>query len=162
MKDLKFIKTVTVTTSIEKYNNVEDIFPPIEVVEVKKTVFVNWDLIPVGTKFTATIDGDECEGRIQKEYSFIYLCQNAKNGASTKNKLGYKYSWEIDKNETLGYYNIVNLEIELDPDFIDNYVEPEVFPVGEYEASFFKGFIKIGCQTITNECVRKVVEKLVD
>ena len=27
-----------------------------------------------------------------------YICQNEKNGISTENKIGYRYSWELDNN----------------------------------------------------------------
>lgn len=71
---------------------------------------INWDKYPIGTKFTALINLIPTEGRIFKENGRIYLLQNKADGGSALIKLGYKYSWRIDKY-------VSNLELTLDKDF---------------------------------------------
>ena len=42
------------------------------------------------------------------EYGTPYICQNEKEGATTDNLLGYKYSWQLNKDFT--DYNVTNLK----------------------------------------------------
>lgn len=48
-----------------------------------------------GRRFRAKIDGTPCEGKIRVEDAHVLLCQDKKNGAFCKDKLGYKYAWCI-------------------------------------------------------------------
>lgn len=48
-----------------------------------------------GKKFKANINYLPAEGRIQVEEGSIYLCQDARNGSSCEDKLGFEYSWCI-------------------------------------------------------------------
>lgn len=46
-----------------------------------------------GRRFSAKIQGIECDGVIGVEGTEIYLCQNKIVGANSKDKKGFKYSW---------------------------------------------------------------------
>lgn len=48
-----------------------------------------------GRKFRAAIAGTPCKGRIRVENGEVYLCQNERDGADCRDKLGYKYSWQV-------------------------------------------------------------------
>jgi len=137
----------------------------IETTSVKQ---YNWDLIPVGSKFTAYIDdtdGDtkptQVSGRIQKEDGRIYLCQNNHYGEGCKNKLGYKCSWNIGDGlvEYLDEdYQVTDLEITLDPKF--KYVEPEVIDLGffikSYKPEVSKDEVKVGCTTVPFDQIEQI------
>lgn len=49
-----------------------------------------------GRRFRAKIEGVECEGKIQVDGNFIYLCQDQKFGYKCNQKYGYKYSWRLE------------------------------------------------------------------
>lgn len=125
-----------------------------------KTVLIpNWDNVPVGTKFKGKIEEIECDGRIQKENEVIYLCQNVKNGANCSDKLGFHYSWNIGKGNSVNLVenDIEIISLELDPSF----VAPPIVKVGDYQVTFKKGEIEVGCQTIPNEQVMEVIKHLI-
>lgn len=141
-KEVTLKKKITVTKEVE--------------VKVKE---YNWDLIPVGSKFTAVIEGIKVSGRIQKEDE-IYLCQNKKDGADCDNKLGYRYSWRIgdgtaEELEEDGI-DVKDFEITLDPDF--KYEEPlEVeFEINGYNVKTSGKSVKIGCTTVTLNQVEQI------
>lgn len=63
-----------------------------------------------GQKFTATIDGVECEGRVSIEDGRIYFCQNEERGTNCRNKFGYKYSYIVFQDGTFyrtGFENLI-------------------------------------------------------
>lgn len=125
-----------------------------------KTVLIpDWDNVPVGTKFKAKIEEVECEGRIQKEDDTIYLCQNVKDGAQCCDKLGFDYSWNIGKGNSVNLVEnrVEIISLELDPSF----VAPPIVKVGDYKVFFKKGEIQVGCTIIPNEQVIEVVKHLV-
>lgn len=70
-----------------------------------------------GESFTANIDGRIVSGKIQIHNNKLYLCQNEKSGASTSDRLGFKYSWiashesGVLNDETLAYYDVKDLVI---------------------------------------------------
>lgn len=143
-----------------------------QTVKVSKTVeedvellVPNWDLMPVGSKFTGTIRDIPVSGRIQRDNEgYIFLCQDDKEGKHIPNKLGYKYSWFIGRGDgySLQSENVSIESIELDPEFVSTYVPPPPpMKVGDYEAYFHPGYVKIGCQEISNEVVMEVVSKLI-
>jgi hypothetical protein len=82
-----------------------------------------------GCKFSATIDniGEKTygTGTIQVEDGVVYLCQDYATGVDCKDKLGYKYSWQVG----IGSYD--DLENEFVSDFKlikENYL-PEYWAV---------------------------------
>lgn len=66
-----------------------------------------------GFGFKAKIEGTPCEGKIQVEDGDVYLCQNMKNGAGCRDRLGYKFSWYIGNCSEIDLMRtwVVNLEI---------------------------------------------------
>jgi len=80
---------------------------------------INWDEIPIGSKFTAAIRDIKLKGRIQKEHAHIFLCQNEQYGNSPFNSLGFKNGWNISSGSQQDIKNnsVTNLVIELDPKF---------------------------------------------
>jgi len=79
---------------------------------------IDWKKVKSGDKFTAVIGTERpvnCKGVVHKSPSgTIWLCQNEKDGGSSPDKHGYKYSWFInDGSQTkLGLlYDVCNLKI---------------------------------------------------
>ena len=56
-----------------------------------------------GRKFKAVIAGTPCEGRIKVENGEVYLCQDERDGADCRDKLGYKYSWVASRNGKINF-----------------------------------------------------------
>jgi hypothetical protein len=134
-----------------------------ESVESKPLTDIDWKIFPAGSKFTATIDGYTVSGRIQKENEYIYLCQDRKEGAYCIDKLGYRYSWYIGGGGDNGIEcdRVQILSLEVDPEF--EAYEPKLININdEYEATIYPGFIKVGCQKISNEIVREIASNLVE
>lgn len=50
-----------------------------------------------GRKFSAKIEGTYAEGLIRVENGVVYLCQNVKDGDACDDKLGFSFSWQVDK-----------------------------------------------------------------
>lgn len=50
-----------------------------------------------GRKFSAKIRGTYAEGLIRVENGRVYLCQNMKAGADCGDKLGFSFSWQVNK-----------------------------------------------------------------
>ena len=48
-----------------------------------------------GMLFECTINGDKCEGKVQKERGKFYLCQNVASGSTCSDLLGYASSWVV-------------------------------------------------------------------
>lgn len=71
--------------------------------------------VKVGDKFIADIYGEyDVEGVIQIENDIVFLCQDRSNGGNCKDKLGYKYSWNICK---IKYFN----ERRLSSEYVTNF-----------------------------------------
>ncbi len=139
--------------------------PLFEVEEIRLIKKINWDNIPTGTKFTGVIAGIEASGRIRKEDRKIFLCQDVKEGGTPDddNTLEYPYSWAVlyGSDSELKDHQVVIKSLELDPDFL--FKETESIALNEeYTAIIRKGFVKVGCQTISNEVIREVAAKLID
>lgn len=63
----------------------------------------------IGKRISCIIEGDIInEAKIQKEDGNYYICQDLKEGSNCKDKLGYKYSWIVDKGskENLAQYTV--------------------------------------------------------
>lgn len=128
-----------------------------------KSYEIDWKKVPEGTYFIGTIEGIKCYGQIQSEGEEIFLCQNRKDGSDTNNKFSYKYSWTTDSGSPsellengvkgLKLYNTRPKEFKVPKEWVS---------VGGDEVRFLKGKIKIGCQDVSNEMVRKIVKKLKD
>lgn len=82
-----------------------------------------------GRRFKCKIQDKEVEGKIQVENYNVYLCQNEWNGASCKDKLGYKYSWyvlEVD-DDLLNYFSVTDFKlIPMTKEEIKNYKDWQV------------------------------------
>lgn len=76
-----------------------------------------------GMVFLARIEGTLVEGKIQIQDGNLYLCQNARNGSSCRNKLGYKYSWVV-RTTSEGYPRFANYSIT-------NFTIPAIKPITE-------------------------------
>lgn len=50
-----------------------------------------------GRKFSAKIRGTYAEGRIRVEDGRVYLCQNVRDGDNCDDKLGFSFSWHVNK-----------------------------------------------------------------
>ena len=66
-----------------------------------------------GNSFTAMINDQECNGKIQVENDRVYLCQNNMDGNTCIDKLGFEYSWNVDSGtpSELEHNDITNLVI---------------------------------------------------
>ena len=79
----------------EDYDALPEEEPNEQTIESNMKQEINWDEVPIGTRFTATIDSVETKGKIQKQNGSIFLCQNLKDGEECGDMLGYEFSWCI-------------------------------------------------------------------
>jgi len=125
-----------------------------------KQAKINWDKIPVGSKFNGFIDDVAISGRIQKENKEIFLCTNfsVANGDICDNTLGYQYSYSLGNGTVT--------EIESENVLIENIVEDPTFKIeepimiGDDKVVFNRGSIKVGCTTVKNSVVLEIAKKL--
>lgn len=75
----------------------------------------------VGKYFSANIcsSKDLITGKIQKENGKFYLCQNVVSGSTCIDRLGYTFSWSVNKGneEDLEQNSVTNLIIRMKPSF---------------------------------------------
>ena len=120
----------------------------------------DWSRILVGSKFTGTIWGKGIAGRIQKEEETIYLCTNNENagGSQCDDMMGFKYSYCLGQGtkEEMAGEGVEILTITLDPTF-----KPAPTIAGR-AVIFKKGYIEVGCTTVSNKQVREIVKLLQD
>jgi hypothetical protein len=94
-----------------------------------------------GCKFSATIDnlGEQTygTGTIQVEDGVVYLCQDYAEGIACEDKLGYKYSWQVNT----GSYDDLENEFVSDFKLIENGL-PEYWAVQCDGSDLFKNVIK--------------------
>lgn len=54
-----------------------------------------FNALPHGTRVRVVIHGyNECDGVISIERNCMFICTDVANGCMTKDKLGFKYSWQ--------------------------------------------------------------------
>lgn len=127
---------------------------------MKKQLEWDWDNIPVGSTFTAFIDGDKVQGRIQKEGGSIYLCQNEVDGFNAENKLGYEKSWLINSGslDDIEENCVTDLEIFL-PEH--GWSPPESLPlIGDYVVIVRESGIEVGCTYVPFEIIEYYYNKV--
>lgn len=107
--------------------------------------------MPIGTKFTGVIGGTMTEGRINKERDSIYLCQNTRCGEGCYKKLGYKYSWRLDKT-------VIIESLTADPEFDKPKLKPILHRGDEVEFGF--SCVKVGKETIANTTILAIAKEL--
>ena len=103
-----------------------------------------------GASFTATIQGDICEGKISVEDNEVYLCQNVADGLDCHDKKGYKYSWSICKGTKLAIFNcdVTNFTLITkngNDDFIFDFSNHGKYFVAFINSDLVKGRISIEC-----------------
>lgn len=114
---------------------------------------INWDLIPTGSSFTGTINGDIVEGKIYKRSNKIWLCQDKKDGDVCYNRLGYKYSWFISTGSSSKLLS--NSAIIHSITVVDDF-ELSIVIKG-YEGKVENGYIQFGCvQLKTGDAIELV------
>lgn len=112
----------------------------------KEIIEIDWDSIPTGTKFTATILDKECSGLIYKEDEYIYLCQDTHEGERPDSgmTLGYKYSWMYSPHGSLENYHINDIKFTPNPSF----KVPITFKLGSYAGIFNSKGFQVGCTLV--------------
>jgi len=127
---------------------------------------INWKKVKPGTWFSAQINYNSVIGKIQIQDGVIFLCQDKESGNYCKNKLGFEFSWELS--------HVNNMNYNLSEDDVYSLVLHEKKPKysevtlrkielnGSYSALIIPGGVKVGCQTFTNDVIRKVAENLID
>lgn len=131
-----------------------------QIVKEESLLSVNWSRVPSGTKVKGSFGKVKFEGRFVKRSTassaglYGHICSNTLDGTNAPNKLGYKYSHTISR-ENEDRFRIT--ELTLDPKF----KMPEVFIINGHAVQFGKGSIKIGCTTVSNTVVKKIAAQLV-
>jgi hypothetical protein len=91
-----------------------------------------------GKDFSAVIADDYCEGKIAVNGNEVFLCQNTKNGAVFKDKLGFKKSWFIGRdggdNPTMlkNFFQVENLTIGKRPQSAFVFSYSQIIDFAEY------------------------------
>ena len=94
-----------------------------------------------GFCFKASIKRLTCEGKIQVENGYVYLCQNIIDGAVCHDRLGFKYSWCIidGSKEDMTMTHVTDFEIvPRDP---ETYKDWQVGDTIEYGDNYSTGRI---------------------
>lgn len=110
----------------------------------KEIIEIDWDSIPTGTKFKATINGTGCSGLVYKEDGCIYFCQDTHEGKKPDSgiTLGYKYTWAHYPNDFLEKNDIKdNIKFISNSDF----KMPTTFKLGHYTGIFKPEGFQAGC-----------------
>lgn len=120
-----------------------------------------------GTWFRAAIRRTTVVGQIQIELKedkyVVFLCQGQREGDRTKERFGWKYSWNVGDGdpEMLHSYGVTNLEL-LTERPADVFMPITVTLNENYFAEVKPGYVQVGCQCILNSTIRELVAKLVD
>lgn len=112
-----------------------------------------------GTWFTATVNGTNVVGKIQKENGDFYLCQNKEEGTICSDTLGFNYSWIVGNGglQTLKENGVDSLVLhKKKPDY---YKFEPVVKINEYIVTFYSTHIMVGCTKVTNAMIKKVAIK---
>jgi len=122
---------------------------------------IDWTKVKTGTYFKGKIAGNSSEGLILVEGDILYFCQNTRDldGGEGNTKLGFKNSWRVDLDETEHHLNGMILLATPPKSFK---VPERPFMAGEYEVTFRKGSIEVGCTRVSNDVVREIAKKLID
>ena len=137
--------------------------PIVKTIMVEKKV-IDWKKVKTGMYFTAKIHGTKVFGAIYRgSGNYIYLCQNSKDGSSIPNKLGYKYSWVLLRDE----YNIKGFSSHVkDLDFPTppkGYAAPLIMPeMAGYLPVINIGYVQFGCKKVANKNIRFLAKHLKD
>lgn len=118
-----------------------------------------------GQAFKASISDRAVKGHLVKESGCWYLLQNIKVGSCPDNEhlmLKYKASWTVSSGTILDIKEHEVSDLYLGNDYKKVPKLPLDFPLNEeYSVTFHKGYIKVGCQIISNVICRKIVKKLI-
>ena len=81
-----------------------------------------------GKAFKAIINGVECEGLLQVEEGYYFLCQNEICGGGCEDKLGFKYSYYINHGTDFDLRRncVENLKIFDDGEICDKVIEEQI------------------------------------
>jgi hypothetical protein len=158
---VKIIKLPNPTSKLKK------IIKTITITSIK-----DWDDVPIGSKFTCTIDDNKIEGKIQKENNgndmYIYLCQNIKSGATPRDTLGYNYGYTIanGSRNDIRNNNVYDLTVYIS-DFskslknIDTDIKiVNLLLFGKVRVR--KGFVIINGKQVKNKVIKRLYNSLVD
>ena len=109
--------------------------------------------------FRATINGDECVGRVSVEGNTIYLCQDVHDGSNADDKLGFTYSWQVGNgnDDLLKLNDVANLQLLSRKPV--NIQPPLILPnVGAYRTVLKSDgeTINVGCTPVSRELYLKV------
>jgi hypothetical protein len=130
---------------------------------MKQTFEWDWAKIPIGSTFTANIEEIKTSGRIFKHGTNIYLCQNKKDGCDSPNKLGFKYSWIINRGTAADLskisIDVSNLNVYL-PE--KGYEIPDVEKsIGRYTVQVDSEKVTVGCTPVPFKRVEQIYKKMV-
>lgn len=98
----------------------------------------------------------------------FYLCsdEDSLDGSTTKDRFGFNYSWVINpENKLLEAGNelqSITIMNEMPEEFKDRLKFKTVKLNDSYTAEIREGFIRVGCQEISNSAVRELYSKLID
>lgn len=129
----------------------------------------NFNKVPAGTYFTATIDDEKVSGLVFKEnnygdLSIVFYFNNSDADVDGPSN-GFPHSVEFNYN---GHTTNTELENEISLVALDfppkprNFKLPIVIPkFGNWEAEIHSGYVIFGCQTVLNSVVKNLVKELI-
>lgn len=103
-----------------------------------------------------------------------FILQNKKDGTSPITPIirSFSYSWRVNSGSILDIKSQIITELYILPrkprtkEFKNISLKIETATIikinGYYDATIFKGYIKVGCQEISNEVVRDICRELID
>lgn len=114
-----------------------------------------------GTWFKATIKDTQVIGRIQKEDDNYYLCQNEWDGSDADNKLGFKYSWIVQKGTVVDLKSEDVSQLQLLKSKPKGFIAPKIpksWIIGDYKATEQKGGILVGCTFVPDKLIKEIAK----
>lgn len=115
--------------------------------KVKKEITLASDL-KEGAYFRATIEGEDCLGRVNRDEDQVYLCQDFVDQYSSYGNpgesYGFSYAYEINSEDSLNDHSIYDFEILTETEF--NKLHHQVVDdIHGYDIKVNRDYLRLGC-----------------
>lgn len=164
------IKPVAKKVAVKKTVVKPTVEKPLSFLKEKVEHVIDWNSVPNGTRveFKLRFSKAIIKGIIihNSKDNIFYVCSNNPhlNGSKPYTTAGFKFGYSFYKSDdTTVKLNEVGLKdlkfFEKDPKLVIPVQPPKI---GNYDPIINPGFVKVGCQKVTNASIRALVKLLID